>query len=89
MPDLDGTELAISESQERMAVVVAPSDVKTFLGYAAEENLEAVEVAVVTEDPRLFRVERQRNCQSLQSLPRHQRCASGDQRCSGYAGTGG
>ena len=35
---LDGTELAISESQERMAVVVSPSDVKTFLGYAAEEN---------------------------------------------------
>ena len=50
---LDGTEIAISESQERMAVVVSPSDVKTFLGYAAEENLEAVEVAVVTEDPRL------------------------------------
>ena len=50
---LDGTELAISESQERMAVVVSPSDVKTFLGYAAEENLEAVEVAVVTEEPRL------------------------------------
>ncbi len=51
---LDGTELAISESQERMAVVVSPSDVRTFLGYAAEENLEAVEVAVVTEEPRLF-----------------------------------
>ena len=50
---LDGTEIAISESQERMAVVVSPSDVKTFLGYAAEENLEAVEVAVVTEEPRL------------------------------------
>ena len=50
---LDGTELAISESQERMAVVVSPSDVETFLGYAAEENLEAVEVAVVTEEPRL------------------------------------
>ena len=50
---LDGTELAISESQERMAVVVSSSDVKTFLGYAAEENLEAVEVAVVTEEPRL------------------------------------
>ena len=44
---LDGTEIAISESQERMAVVVAPEDVQTFLGYAAEENLEAVEVAVV------------------------------------------
>ena len=50
---LDGTELAISESQERMAVVVAPADVAEFLGYAAEENLEAVEVAVVTEEPRL------------------------------------
>ncbi|MCI8389865.1 MAG: phosphoribosylformylglycinamidine synthase [Roseburia sp.] len=50
---LDGTELAISESQERMAVVVAPEDVKTFLAYAKEENLEAVEVAVVTEEPRL------------------------------------
>ena len=50
---LDGTELAISESQERMAVVVAPQDVEQFLAYAAEENLEAVEVAVVTEEPRL------------------------------------
>ena len=50
---LDGTELAISESQERMAVVVAPENVKKFLEYAAEENLEAVEVAVVTESPRL------------------------------------
>ena len=50
---LDGTELAISESQERMAVVVAPKDVEAFLGYAAQENLEAVEVAVVTKEPRL------------------------------------
>ncbi len=50
---LDGTELAISESQERMAVVVDPGDAAEFLGYAAEENLEAVEVAVVTEEPRL------------------------------------
>ncbi|MBO5336097.1 MAG: phosphoribosylformylglycinamidine synthase [Lachnospiraceae bacterium] len=50
---LDGTELAISESQERMAVVVDAKDVSEFLGYAAEENLEAVEVAVVTEEPRL------------------------------------
>ncbi len=50
---LDGTELAISESQERMAVVVAPGDVDAFLGYAAEENLEAVPVAVVTKEPRL------------------------------------
>lgn len=50
---LDGTELAISESQERMAVVVDPADVEAFLGYAAEENLEATEVAVVTTEPRL------------------------------------
>ncbi len=50
---LDGTEIAISESQERMAVVVAPQDVEQFLAYAKEENLEAVEVAVVTEEPRL------------------------------------
>ncbi len=50
---LDGTEIAISESQERMAVVVDPKDVNRFLGYAAEENLEAVTVAVVTEEPRL------------------------------------
>ena len=50
---LDGTEIAISESQERMAVVVDPKDVKEFLEYAAQENLEAVEAAVVTESPRL------------------------------------
>ena len=50
---LDGTEIAISESQERMAVVVDPADVEEFLKYANEENLEAVEVAVVTETPRL------------------------------------
>ena len=50
---LDGTELAISESQERMAVVVSPEDVDKFLGYAKEENLEAIPVAVVTEEPRL------------------------------------
>ena len=50
---LDGTEIAISESQERMAVVVAPKDVEKFLGFANEENLEAVPVAVVTKEPRL------------------------------------
>ena len=50
---LDGTEIAISESQERMAVVVDPKDVKEFLKYANEENLEAIEVAVVTKEPRL------------------------------------
>jgi len=50
---LDGTEIAISESQERMAVVVDKRDVEQFLAYAAQENLEAVEVAVVTKEPRL------------------------------------
>ena len=50
---LDGTELAISESQERMAIVVDPKDVDKMLAFAKEENLEAVVVAVVTESPRL------------------------------------
>ncbi len=50
---LDGTELAISESQERMAVVVAAGDEAAFLALAARENLSAVRVAVVTESPRL------------------------------------
>ena len=50
---LDGTEIAISESQERMAVVVDPKDEEAFLAYAGEENLEAVTVARVTESPRL------------------------------------
>ncbi|MBQ9106795.1 MAG: phosphoribosylformylglycinamidine synthase [Clostridia bacterium] len=50
---LDGTELAISESQERMAVVVAPEDVARFCELAASENLEATRVATVTESPRL------------------------------------
>ena len=53
---LDGTEIAISESQERMACVIAPQDVEQFLAYAAEENLEAIEVAEVTESPRLVLV---------------------------------
>ena len=76
---LDGTELAISESQERMAVVVAPEDAQQFLDYAKEENLEAVKVAVVTEEPRLVLSWRgKRNCKSFQSILRHQRCTSGD-----------
>ncbi len=50
---LDGTELAISESQERMAVVVEPKDVDGFLALAAEENLQACPVAVVKAEPRL------------------------------------
>ena len=53
---LDGTEIAISESQERMACVVDPKDVEQFLAYAKEENLEAIEVAEVTADPRLVLV---------------------------------
>jgi len=50
---LDGTELAISESQERMAIVVAEKNVERFLELAAEENLEATVVATVTEEARL------------------------------------
>ncbi|GLB26926.1 phosphoribosylformylglycinamidine synthase [Lacrimispora xylanolytica] len=50
---LDGTEIAISESQERMAVVIDPKDGDKFLSFAAEENLEAVVVAEVTEEKRL------------------------------------
>ena len=50
---LDGTELAISESQERMALVVDAEDADKMIDYAREENLEAVKVAVVTEEPRL------------------------------------
>ena len=51
---LDGTELAISESQERMAVVVAPEDAETFIAAATAENLEAYPVAVVTQEPRMI-----------------------------------
>jgi phosphoribosylformylglycinamidine synthase len=50
---LDGTELAISESQERMAVVIDPEDLDAFVKFADEENLEATLVAIVTEEPRL------------------------------------
>ena len=50
---LDGTELAISESQERMAVAVAEDDVDEFMGYAAEENLEATVIAEVTHEKRV------------------------------------
>ena len=50
---LDGTEIAISESQERMAVVVAAEDADKFIAHAEQENLEAYRVAVVTEEPRM------------------------------------
>ena len=63
-------KIAISESQERMAVVVDPSDVEKFLEYANEENLEATVVAEVTEDPRLsIRMERKRDCQPFPCIP--------------------
>ena len=51
---LDGTELAISESQERMAVVIDPKDLEAFQRYADAENLESTHVATVTEEPRLI-----------------------------------
>ena len=51
---LDGTELAISESQERMAVALAPDDVDEFIALAHEENVEATPIAVVTEEPRVI-----------------------------------
>ncbi|MBQ1555847.1 MAG: phosphoribosylformylglycinamidine synthase, partial [Clostridia bacterium] len=62
---LDGTELAISESQERMAVVLDKSDVRKFIAEAEKENLEAYEVAVVSEDPRLTMVWRGKTIVSL------------------------
>lgn len=62
---LDGTEIAISESQERMAVVVAPQDVEQFMEYAAQENLEAVEVATVTRTPRLVLVWKEKEIVNL------------------------
>ena len=84
---LDGTEIAISESQERMAVVVDPKDVDEFMAYAKEENLEATKVAVVTEEPRLvLSTERRRDRQSFPRLPGYQRGAPGDQRCRRYSG---
>lgn len=64
---LDGTELAISESQERMAVVVAPEDADSFLKLAESENLQAVPVATVTEKPRLVM---NWNCRAIVNLSR-------------------
>jgi len=62
---LDGTELAISESQERMAVVVRQENTRQFLQYAAQENLEATVTAVVTEEPKLVMTWRGREIVSL------------------------
>ena len=72
---LDGTELAISESQERMAVVLDPKDVDAFIAAAYKENLEATPVAVVTDNNRLemtWRGDKHRGHQ--QGFPEHQRC---------------
>ncbi len=62
---LDGTEIAISESQERMAVVVEAKDADAFLAAAQEENLEAYRVAVVTEEPRMVMVWKGKEIASL------------------------
>ena len=71
---LDGTELAISESQERMAVVVAPEDAEQFLALAEKENLEATVVARVTETPRLvMHLERQNHRGRVPGIPEFQR----------------
>ncbi len=79
---LDGTELAISESQERMAIVVDPKDVDNMLAYAEEENLEAVCVATVTKSPRLILKWRGKEIRKYFScFLRYQRCSSGDRRC--------
>lgn len=50
---LDGTELAISESQERMAVVIDKKDIEKFLSFAKEENLQAVKVAIIKKESKL------------------------------------
>ncbi|MCD7918027.1 MAG: hypothetical protein LUF84_06200, partial [Clostridiales bacterium] len=71
---LDGTELAISESQERMAVVVAQEDAEQFIAAATAENLEAYQVAVVTESPPDgAALEREGNRQPVPRLPELQR----------------
>lgn len=62
---LDGTELSISESQERMAVVIDKKDVEKFLAFSEEENLEATEVAVVTEEKRLVMIWRDKEIVNL------------------------
>ena len=78
---LDGTELAISESQERMAVAVAAEDAETFMQYAAEENLEATIVATVTEEKRMREcLERQGHRRPLPRVPELQRCRASRQR---------
>ena len=76
---LDGTELAISESQERMAVALAPEDVERFLALAYEENLEATPVATVTAEPRVRMtwnddtiVDVSRNFLASNGAPKHQ-----------------
>ena len=71
---LDGTELAISESQERMAVVVAPENAAKFVELAAEENIEATIVAKVTvHQPSAHDLERKHHRRCFSRLPEHQR----------------
>ena len=76
---LDGTEIAISESQERMAVVVDPKDVDEFMSYAAEENLEAVRGSSSNRRAETGAdLERKRDREYFPCIPGYQRCASGD-----------
>ena len=84
---LDGTELAISESQERMAVVLLRRTKDEFMKYAAEENLEATESGSVTKEPRLRMPWRGKTIVDLKrSLPGYQRSSSGDRCKGGHAG---
>ncbi len=84
---LDGTELAISESQERMAVVLDKNDVDTFIAYAAQENLEATAVAVVGDCRRGRHrntasddaLERRHHCRPQPRFPQHERRNAGSQ----------
>ena len=84
---LDGTELAISESQERMAVVVAASDVDRFLELAARENLEATVVATVTENPPAAdALEREHHCGCEPGIPKLQRRREAHHHSAGCTG---
>ena len=92
---LDGTELAISESQERMAVVVAPEDAEAFIAAANKENLSAVVVAVVAEEPRLTMTWNGRDIVSVSreflnsnGAPKHTRVTVGEGKAPahGFAG---
>ena len=84
---LDGTELAISESQERMAVVVRPEDAEKFIAAATAENLEAYQVAVVTEEPlHGHELERREDRRPEPGLPGQQRRGQAHHRLRPRAG---